>query len=372
MNILILINLLCLIPLAASGAVRNKASCVSPFFLDQPFPFSSTHAVAQKSRAASSTARTVSTAPSIVKTSSAVVTSIQKTSSITSAGSALTTAASKPSSMSPSVDRILTVSGPSQMASSTAVVSSSTQNATAGASSSSEIVVPLYIYPSTGAWKFLFDAVSASPSVTWRVIINPNSGPSGNPPDSDYVSAIKTLKTYSNVKLIGYVHVGYATRAYAESAADVQTYSQWPSAIAVQGYFFDESPYTDDAGQVAYMSKLTAYARSKIPNGHIMLNPGTDTLAAYWPLADSICIYEKSYQSYTTQPPVVPNGISPAQVVAIIHSGPDSLDLQNAMVDDLVGKRKLGSIFVTTSVNYQAAPPLLTQLGTRTSLAISK
>lgn len=43
-----------------------------------------------------------------------------------------------------------------------------------------DILLPLYIYPSSGVWDPVYDAISDNPDVTFRVIVNPDSGPGGD------------------------------------------------------------------------------------------------------------------------------------------------------------------------------------------------
>ena len=58
-----------------------------------------------------------------------------------------------------------------------------------------------------GAWDPLFDVARANPSVPFEVVINPNSGPNGPCPNSDFINATSILRQIPNVKLLGYVHV---------------------------------------------------------------------------------------------------------------------------------------------------------------------
>lgn len=42
------------------------------------------------------------------------------------------------------------------------------------------ILLPLYFYPSPGAWDVVDSAASTYPDVTFYAIVNPNSGPGPN------------------------------------------------------------------------------------------------------------------------------------------------------------------------------------------------
>ena len=95
------------------------------------------------------------------------------------------------------------------------------------------------------------------------MVINPGSGPGPNAlPDANYTREIPILTSYSNVRLLGYVHTTYATRNISLVRKDIETYSAWPDTssnpkLAVQGIFFDETPqkYSEDAFN--YLQNLT-------------------------------------------------------------------------------------------------------------------
>lgn len=42
-----------------------------------------------------------------------------------------------------------------------------------------QILLPLYIYPLTGVWDPVYDAIEANPDLIFRVIVNVDSGPGG-------------------------------------------------------------------------------------------------------------------------------------------------------------------------------------------------
>ena len=39
------------------------------------------------------------------------------------------------------------------------------------------VLLPLYVYPESGAWDPVYSAVSSNPSVEFVVVVNPDSGP---------------------------------------------------------------------------------------------------------------------------------------------------------------------------------------------------
>lgn len=112
-------------------------------------------------------------------------------------------------------------------------------------------------------------SISSTTSLNFTIVINPDSGPgSGDVPDANYITAINTLHTYSNVKVIGYVHTTYATRNIDLVLADISKYAAWPSkssGLHVDGIFFDEAPHVYSNASAAYLS--TADSAVKSANG---------------------------------------------------------------------------------------------------------
>lgn len=99
----------------------------------------------------------------------------------------------------------------------------------AGSAAATSVLLPLYIYPTPGAWTPVYNAVAANASVHWQIVINPNSGPgpANTYPNSDYITAISKLNSYKNVELIGYTPTNYTNRPYANVTQDIRTYAYW-------------------------------------------------------------------------------------------------------------------------------------------------
>src|SRR4051812_36027461 len=96
------------------------------------------------------------------------------------------------------------------------------------------IVMPLYIYPLAEiTWKPLYDAyVTTTPQATlathdadktrsitahrnldFLIIVNPNSGPGGEPlPSHDYVRELPKLNALPNVRTVGYLAIEYCRK----------------------------------------------------------------------------------------------------------------------------------------------------------------
>ena len=170
------------------------------------------------------------------------------------------------------------------------------------------ILLPLYIYPSVGAWDPLFDVLRAMPELHIKVIINPSNGPGPYPPNCDYLAALETLSRFSNVEIFGYVHVSWGDRGDAEIQQDIAIYGSWaqmkPTPITVSGIFFDEWP--SDIALLPRMSRLCVYTRSALAlvsgrdvwnrQPSIICNPGTvvDDCWYFQPGVDYLVAFENT------------------------------------------------------------------------------
>jgi hypothetical protein len=103
--------------------------------------------------------------------------------------------------------------------------------------------------------------LEAHPKLTFVCIVNPNSGPGDSQyPDSNYDPAVRKLNSYKNVKTIGYVRTGYATRNISTVLAEVNIFAGWASKspeLAMDGIFFDEAPHQYVADAVTFMETVT-------------------------------------------------------------------------------------------------------------------
>ncbi|GAB7350155.1 hypothetical protein MBLNU459_g0822t1 [Dothideomycetes sp. NU459] len=159
--------------------------------------------------------------------------------------------------------------------------------------------LPLYSWPSDGAWKPTFQVIASNPNTTFDIIINPDNGPGSFPPDPDYIAGVSKLNSYKNVNLYGYIHSLYGKRPLAQLQADVKTYSKWPkykaSNLSLRGIFVDES--TEDTAQLNYMKKLGASIRTTMPAAarRIWTNPGVVVDARFYAYADTVNFFEDSW-----------------------------------------------------------------------------
>lgn len=194
------------------------------------------------------------------------------------------------------------------------------------------VLLPLYIYPLPEAWDPLFTVLERHPDVHIKAVINPNNGPGDTPPNSDYLSALRKLQSYSNVEILGYVHVQWGRRLEIDVRADIAEYFKWTKLpgetnLHIDGIFFDEWP--SDISLLQRMNSLTMWTReiflgfragtlaalegqSHNPSGPlpnrgsrlsvipgttgftIVYNPGTVIDAAWYTAADYVVAFENT------------------------------------------------------------------------------
>jgi hypothetical protein len=228
------------------------------------------------------------------------------------------------------------------------------------------ITFPLYIGPSPSAWAPLYSAVASNPRLLFQLIINPNSGPgSGQYPSSAYITAISKLRTYSNVQLIGYVHVSYCNRNITLVESDVSTYAGWSkftgANIHLDGIFFDETPESYTAFDFSYLTNVTTYARAAFGGGHLNLNPGTLCDSRYFALVDTINVFESPYSAFNTKTTI--NSIPAAErskSTVMIYSFSGNTNQQASLVTSIASSGVSG-MYITTTGGYSSFSKYWTQ-----------
>lgn len=173
-------------------------------------------------------------------------------------------------------------------------------------------------------------SIATHPNVEFVVIVNPNSGPYAEYPNSalgrlslpghDYCREIPKLNIFKNVTVIGYVRIDYCKKPLSEVFAEIETYAAWSRepGLAVEGIFVDETPNHYSAEKVAFLeaikhgirSGLTGLAGTSLvslsslfldqatKSKQIMHNPGTPPDAPLAHTADVIVTCEEPFQRY--------------------------------------------------------------------------
>ncbi|CAD6448900.1 3acf4fc6-76cb-4594-994c-cb4e11c490fa-CDS [Sclerotinia trifoliorum] len=168
------------------------------------------------------------------------------------------------------------------------------------------ILLPLYLYPTPGAWTWVTNAITSYPSLPFTIIINPSSGPGAihQYPENGYISGIANLTQFDNVKLLGYVDTKYMGKSVEDVDKEVETYKYWSTytsnniSLNIDGIFFDDAISTWTTQSSNYMSTIASNAHAM--NLTVTFNPGTPASAEFFNIADTIIMIEDSYSMYTS------------------------------------------------------------------------
>jgi hypothetical protein len=218
------------------------------------------------------------------------------------------------------------------------------------------VAVPLYIWPTAQAWQPLYDTIFASPNTTFKVIINPNSGPS-NGFESEIISAITALRSYGNVQLFGYVHINYGKRNASAVQKEISTYATWKKSAEtdthLDGIFVDEAPYETE--YLSYMKDIHTYVHKTMPTSHqqVWTNPGIPIDTKFYEYADYVNAYENSYADWSAGGKNKIPGCLRQKSTVIIHDYPRHSNAKlNTDTRNIVAAG-YNATFITTSSGYE-------------------
>lgn len=243
------------------------------------------------------------------------------------------------------------------------------------------VLLPLYIYPSATSWQNIYNAASTNPNLPFYVVINPANGPGAlsSHPDSNWISGISQLNTYSNVRTLGYVHTTDATRNINDTITDIYTYGNWSTYhgadIHMDGIFFDESPSTFNTQTGTYMSTVASQARTVLGAGrdYVVFNAGAHSPiildAAFYAMADTIIVFEDYASAYNV---ASVKKISPSlrsQSAFILHDFSGSTSDQTSVTNGIVGNGVAG-VFISDSSSYAAWGSMWSSFCTAMSKAV--
>lgn len=149
------------------------------------------------------------------------------------------------------------------------------------------VLVPLYIYPSDGAWQPLIDQKIKHRSVDVIAVVNPNHGP-GGARDSKYTKGIGLLVD-AGIQVIGYVSTDRGNVREAKVQSDIRAWKElYPQ---VGGIFFDEQ--SSELGQETYYTNIVNYAKKDMGFSLAVGNPGTlSTKPPYFDILDIVLVHE--------------------------------------------------------------------------------
>ena len=242
------------------------------------------------------------------------------------------------------------------------------------------ILLPLYIYPTPGAWDPLFNAAKANPSVTFYAVVNPANGPGASTcPDSNYITALNSLTSISthNIKTLAYVHTAYkyncgssgtdictCSAPLSELEANITKYQNWPTAgcagakdIHVDGVFIDEAPSTSSC--VDYMRSATSFAKSTLTHGNtVLFNAGTSVDSVYWSIADYINVFENTEAVYdrTNIGALDGNGKYAQQATLLIYGHKSAAKTLNKDVNTILSSKNdaIAGLYISDKSVYSA------------------
>ena len=229
------------------------------------------------------------------------------------------------------------------------------------------VALPLYIYPASGAWDLVFEAIVANPSVHFDVIVNPHNGPGGPVPDVNYITNISKLNSYSNVTSFGYVHTSWGGRSVEHITVDIDTYESWSAYkdadIHVGGIFFDEAPTTLSC--LTYMREIYQHTKSTLTRGDtVWTNPGTVVDDRFFAVADLINTFEDSHENWQTMAHIPQQYRAKSTVMIHSYQG-----LPATLKEDTTAAAAAGyhSALFTTRPGYETLSSMWHELAHRTN-----
>lgn len=207
-----------------------------------------------------------------------------------------------------------------------------------------KILLPLYVYPNwyepdSYVWS---EVISASAQVPITVIINPNNGNNGQPPNEDYQKGLADLRQ-TNVTILGYVYTQYGDRPIEEVKNEIDLYARY---YKLEGIFVDETANNQE--NVDYYQELYHYVKTQNILNQVIVNPGTDIDEIYLnkPVADTAVIvenYPTVWERY--QPKLHHKHYQSDRFAALIHSVKEIDTMKNYI--DLAIARNFGYIYIT-------------------------
>ncbi|KAK6345754.1 hypothetical protein TWF718_007661 [Orbilia javanica] len=234
------------------------------------------------------------------------------------------------------------------------------------------ILIPLYIYPTPGAWDPLYSIITAYPTQPFTVIVNPDSGPGPKRfPDDSYIDGVVKLKVFKNVRVIGYVHASYTARKLEDVCKDVDTYTGWDryprSDISVDGIFVDEAP--DNVGKDGRNLNYMKSVRSRIlenfngigKSGFTMTNPGVIVDKRFYEssITDAVVSFEDTLKNYyapgklEVSKDMTKSPGTPSEMQAIIVTSVDGSPARERYILNKLVERGIGFVYFTTDPDYQ-------------------
>ena len=165
----------------------------------------------------------------------------------------------------------------------------------------------------------------------------------GSLPDQYYLDEVPKLRSYSNIRTLGYVATDYAEKDIEAVLAEIDTYAKWPKVsnitkMRVDGIFLDETPSTYSTEEYAYLKRAAQAVRNgtTFKDHFVAHNPGllapgilnskTVLQESYLNLTDITIVFEETFDKWLDKDTLVPlqaHKIRRSKLAVILHSLPN-------------------------------------------------
>ena len=194
------------------------------------------------------------------------------------------------------------------------------------------LAIPSYFWPGA-SW----DAIVAHAGAIDLAVVNVDSGP-GAGRVTTFATTVGAARL-RGIRVVGYVHTGYAARPLAEVLTDIDRYYAW---YGVDGVFVDEVP--SDCAQGAYYGAIADRVRTHADH-FVIINPGTNPGECTTTFSDMIVNFEGTRAVYQTWSPASWMADYPADRFWHLIYGADDTDVSSLV--SLSRERNAAHVYVT-------------------------
>jgi hypothetical protein len=152
-----------------------------------------------------------------------------------------------------------------------------------------KLLVPAYVYPSSGN---LWDQVDASSPVPNMLILDISGSGAGTQVDPTFVAAVDKARN-AGIDVIGYDDTTYGSRAVSTVESEVRNYKAW---YGVTNIFFDQ--ISSSNSELSYYQTIYDYVHSYSPGSTVVINPGDYPSQSYMSVGDVLMVFEGTYAQY--------------------------------------------------------------------------
>jgi len=164
-----------------------------------------------------------------------------------------------------------------------------------------QVLLPLYFGPANNGWDSLFSMLQQYTNLNISVIINPSTGSKASDLSWQYRQGLTTLAGYPNARILGYVNANSGQRSISNIRADIQAYSQWPSAYTPSGVYLDQTVNS----QENIMINVVQYARNYPLGQYVVINPQSyqNIPASFYTYSNILVQFDDAYSNWGTFSP---------------------------------------------------------------------